>query len=249
MYAPPSPSERLATGLGSIAVVALIGFGLAGGLTVSIRILADHPMAVLNLRPRPVPPETPEPPEPEKRPRSMKDRASAENRAARATPVVAPPTPLVVPTPIVAAVKPSIGMAVDNGASNRPGPGQGAGGTGDGLGGGDGGGNGGGGEDDDTPPRLLKGRLSFSDLPGALRVEGVERTVAVRYAVNVDGRVSNCAITMSSGNADLDRLTCQFIEKRFRFDPSRDEAGRPVRSLVAEQHGWRVDRSGYAPND
>lgn len=241
MYLSPTPRERLATGAGSIGIVALIGYVLVTGLTVPIRVLVEHPMAVLDLTepPPPPPPEKQKPPEPHKIARPMKHDASPENLKARATPIVAPPVPTPVKSPVIAAIRPNIGAAADNGASDRPGPGQGAGGVGDGLGGG------GDGEGGDTPPHRIRGGLGFSDMPSALRAEGIERTVAVRYAVNVDGRVSNCSITGSSGDAELDEITCRLIEKRFRFEPSRDGSGQPVRSIIVEQHSWRVDRSRY----
>lgn len=238
MYASHSVPERLMTGFGSIAVVGMIGYVLVAGLTVPIRVLADNPMAVLDMREAPKPPpEQPPPPEPRKHASPMKHAASSENLKAQATPIIAPPLPAPVPSPVIAAVKPNIGAAADSGASDRAGPGQGAGGVGDGLGGG------GDGEGGDVPPHRTRGQLGFSDMPAALRAEGVERTVGVRYAVNVDGRVSNCTVTASSGDAGLDQITCQLIEKRFRFDPSRDGSGRPVRSVIVEEHSWRVDRN------
>ena len=91
-------------------------------------------------------------------------------------------------------------------------------GTGDGAG--DGAGDGG------TPPRHVRGRLRDSDYPRGLGEAGIEGTVSVRYAVAVDGRVSDCAIAHSSGSVVLDATTCRLIEQRFRLSPSRDAAGR-----------------------
>lgn len=242
MYASPSPSERLATAAGSVAVVALVGYALVTGLSVPVRILAEQAMPVLALNaPPPPPPERRQPPEPVKKAERMKGDASPRNLRNVATPVVAPPKTLPVKPPVIATLVPNIGAAASNGASDRPGPGQGAGGTGNGFGGGgDGAGDG---DGDDTPPRQIRGRLGFSDMPAALRAEGIERTVEVRYAVNVDGRVSNCSVTRSSGSAELDATTCRLIEDRFRYRPSLDSDGRPVRSIVEQQHSWRVDRA------
>ncbi len=133
-------------------------------------------------------------------------------------------------------------MAAFAGASDRPGPGEGAGGQGNGAGGG-----GYGDGDGDVPPRLIKGRLKFSDLPPDLRDGGIAGTVSVRYDVDISGRVGDCIITASSGSAELDKLTCQLIQRRFRFDPSRDPEGQPVRSTIEENHRWEIDRRGFPP--
>ncbi|HWT13829.1 MAG TPA: energy transducer TonB, partial [Allosphingosinicella sp.] len=122
----------------------------------------------------------------------------------------------------------------------------GSGGLGDGTGsGGDGGGGGGGGGYGDgrglSPPRWLRGRIRDSDYPPGLGEAGIGGTVSVRYTVETDGRVSGCMVTRSSGSGALDRTTCRVIEERFRFDPSRDGRGRPIRSQIVENHEWVVE--------
>jgi protein TonB len=62
--------------------------------------------------------------------------------------------------------------------------------------------------------------------------------VSVRYVVATTGRAIGCQVVRSSGNASLDLTTCQLIERRFRFAPSRDARGRAVPSLVSEDHDW-----------
>jgi protein TonB len=59
--------------------------------------------------------------------------------------------------------------------------------------------------------------------------------VEVRFTIEASGRVSGCRITRSSGDASLDRTTCDLIEERFRFKPATNAAGDPV----ASQYGWR----------
>ena len=60
------------------------------------------------------------------------------------------------------------------------------------------------------------------------------------YTVETDGRATRCQITRSSGSAELDETTCRLIEQRFRFDPSRDRYGRPVRSRIVQDHNWET---------
>jgi protein TonB len=160
--------------------------------------------------------------------------------------VFAPDLPplIVLPPPIVTATRPAQGDAAQTGASDRAGPGQGAGGAGNGNGGG---GTGGDGDGIVVGPRQIKGRLAFKDLPDGLLAPGDEASVGVRYAVNVDGTVSDCVADEPSGLPQLDALACRLIEQRFRYRPARDRAGRPVRAIVAERHTWILQEKREAP--
>jgi protein TonB len=147
------------------------------------------------------------------------------------------------PPNITTAPVANLGDAAANGASDLPGPGQGAGGIGNGFGGGGEGGLGNGrgagrGEPPVEPPRRIGGRLGYRDAPEGLIPEGREGHVGVLYAVNPDGRVSDCEIERSSGIPALDGLVCRLIEQRFVFRPARDRFGRPVRSRIAETHSF-----------
>lgn len=235
----PSLRERLASAAGAAGVVGLLGYLLIVGGHVDMRLGKQPVTTLLDLAPSvPVPIK---PPVVAPRANRARHQAAPPNLRNKATDIVAPP-PLIVlppPLPMVAAAKPNIGAAASSGASDHAGPGTGAGGRGDGAGGG--------GDDDDgdgdLPPRLIKGRLKFSDLSQNLRESGTGGTVSVRYDVNVDGRVSGCVITASSGSGELDRQTCQLIETRFRYRPSRNPAGQPVRSIIEEDHSWVVERT------
>lgn len=234
--APPSSAERLRAALPTAAMVALIGYALVTGLAWTRPTPSDPAIATFDV--------TPPPPDPVQvvarkvathRPRGA---AAPPNLRSRATPIVAPPPVLPPPVPVVAGT----GADPGAGAAERPGPGSGAGGVGTGPGsGGDGDGDGYG--DDETPPRLMRGRLKDSDYPDRAADAGIGGTVSIRYYVEVDGRVTGCRVTHSSGNALLDATTCRLIEKRFRYDPSRDADGRPVRSVVVVDHDWIVERA------
>lgn len=169
-----------------------------------------------------------------------RDEASPENLRNQATAVFAPVLPpLRPPPPIVAAPQPGVGSASHTGNADRIGPGQGAGGEGDGTGGGgNGDGNGNGSGDAVTRPVQIRGKLHWSDLPEELRETRQGGELELTYRVNVDGRVSDCRITQSSGIPALDARTCRLITERFRFRPSRNAAGRPVASYIIESHGW-----------
>ncbi len=223
--------ERIVSGLGTAAVIGALGLMLVFGLSVKNGTPRESRLLLVAVD-RPPSPEPEKPPAPRPRPAPARDAPSPPNLKALPSDIVAPPPVLLLPPPpIVAAPIAGPGTAASAGASDRAGPGFGAGGEGNGRGG-EGG--------DDTPPRLIKGRLRFSDLPEGLKQAGIGGAVAVRYRVTAEGRVSECAIDRSSGNADLDAETCRLIRLRFRFRPSRDGAGHPVGSIVVETHEWIV---------
>jgi protein TonB len=160
--------------------------------------------------------------------------------------VVVPQVPVVLlpPPPVVTALQANVGNAASSGAADFSGLGQGAGGVGTGFGGGgnggtgDGDGRGGKGEPAVAPPRHIRGKLAYSDVTGVLPEGHGEAGVEVIYAVNPDGRVSDCEAERSSGYPALDLLVCRLIEQRFVFRPAKDRFGRPARAWIAETHSW-----------
>jgi protein TonB len=235
----PSLRERAASALGTAVIVALLGYLLFVGMAVDIGGQADRAIALLDLRVPAAPVRKPRPVERPK-PGRAPSRTSPRNLRNAATPIVVPPPPVVLPmtSPVIVATMAGKGMAQSNGASNLAGPGSGAGGSGTGSGdGGDGDGGG------DTPPRQIRGRLKYSDLPADLVDGGKSFALAVRYDVETDGSVGACAVTASSGSAELDALACRLIRERFRFRPSHDADGRPLVSTIEENHSWELDRS------
>jgi periplasmic protein TonB len=236
---------RLRAALGAAAVQLLLGFALVTGLGVNVPGAVQRELSLFDVVEIPPPPPPPPPPlvrQPTPRRTGHSSPAGGAPPNLRSTPteIVLPPPviALPLPPPIVAAPVAGLGRDASAGAADVPGPGTGAGGRGRGSGTGDGDGDGDGGMG--TPPRHLRGRLRDSDYPRGLGEAGIEGTVAVRYAVAIDGRVSDCVITHSSGSIVLDETTCRLIEQRFRFSPSRDAAGRPVRSFIVENHSWLV---------
>lgn len=221
-------------------MVALLGYCLVLGL--SFHRAPSRPqetLAAFDVAPV-VPPPAPVIPPPRKVSRPS-GRASPPNLRSRATEVTAP-IPVILltpPPPIVVAPLPDIGARATSGASDRAGPGTGAGGIGDGHGaGGDGDGDGSGWE---RVPRLIRGRIKGSDIPDAVLDTGFSGVVGVRFQVGTDGRVTACTVIRSGGNALMDQATCDAIEKRFRYDPWRDAAGRPVASTVLRDQQWDID--------
>lgn len=233
-------NDRLKAGAGVAIVHALLGYAFLLGLIGHGSARPEPELKLFDIsEPPPPPPERKPPPAPKRAKRS--GAAAPRNLKAQPTEIVSPPpvVPLVLPPPVVAAKLAGAGAAPSAGASDRRGPGTGAGGFGNGRGSG---GYGDGDGDGGTPPRQVGGRIRNSDFPRALDRAGVGGTVSVRYRVGIDGRVSNCIVTGSSGSEEADALTCRLIEERFRFKPERDRDGRPVPSIIVENHSWIMER-------
>lgn len=226
-YLTTPPRDRAAT----IAIVALLhallGYALIAGLKVTMPVHADRTLALFDLLPAPPPP----PPDVKPKPREARrdGASSAPNLRAKATEIVAPIVLVPVPPPIVVAPIRGVGADPSAGAAPVAGPGTGGGGDGDGDGDGDGGG---------TLLRWKSGRLKDSDYPRAALAAGVSGTVHMRFTVGVKGRVTDCTVTRSSGNAELDETTCRLIRERLRYAPSRDAAGKPIPEIVTGEHRW-----------
>jgi protein TonB len=232
-----TPRERLGGAIGAFAMVLLLGWVLVGGLNVRLAGIRDPALHLLDFTLPPPPPPEPEVPAPKPRTAKAEGKASPPNKVSRATEVAAP-MPAPVPPPLPAAPKPAEGSEASSGNAPVAGPGTGAGGVGDGTGsGGRGNGAGGGGG---TALRLLRGDITGRDYPKAAAEAGAQGIVGLRFTVGVNGRVTDCQVTRSSGNRDLDETTCRLILKRFRYEPSRDANGRPYPDVVTGEQQWEL---------
>lgn len=242
--AEPRSQDRAAAIAVTIGLHIALGYALIVGLGVDVGAAVRDSLQTFEVLPDPPPPPPPPPVPQVVKAGRPEGRAAPPNIRSKATEVVAPPPVVVVqrpPPPVVVAPVAGPGNDASSGATDRVGPGTGAGGIGDGLGsGGAGDGDGGGGGD--TPPRQIGGSIQGAALPPELEETGFEGTVSVRYIIEVDGRATTCQIMRSSGNRAIDIATCRQIERRFRFRPSRDAAGRPIPSVMVQNHEWVVER-------
>lgn len=231
-------AAAVAAGIELALALALIAGLAASGVTPSPSAI----VAAVWTAPEPPKREPPPPPAPRHHEKSGK-AAPPARRAEAAAPIYAPAHPYARPiTP--AAPVPAQGSALKGGAAPFDGPGSGAGGVGTGTGsGGDGDGAGDGGTDSE----LIGGRIRDNDIPKALRDRRFHGTTETEIAVGTDGRAAGCRVTASSGNRDLDALTCRLVLDRFRFRPARDRSGRPVTDSVDFEQTWDV--SGRFEND
>ena len=92
-----------------------------------------------------------------------------------------------------------------------------------------------------TPPKADVLRLfSTNDYPReAARLEQ-SGTVGVLSWVETSGRVSSCEVIESSGAAALDQATCSIIQRRARFTPATDAAGKAIRAPTFHRIRWEL---------
>ena len=83
-----------------------------------------------------------------------------------------------------------------------------------------------------TPPIPITSHAvtsyDYPDLSVRLAEEGV---VKIRYLVQVDGSVGECAVITSSGSSRLDAAACAMVKRRWKFTPAT-EKGKPVAAYL-----------------
>lgn len=217
---------------------------LVRGLAPAVSARVAHELTTFGiLLPPPAPP--PLPPVSKSTSHAASGKAAPPAKRAQATEVVAP-VRTMQPPPVIAAPVAGVGVAAHQGAAPVAGPGSGAGGEGNGTGSGDDGeGEGAGG----TPAQWLSGEIRDHDYPHYAFVERKAGTVHLRFTIGVDGRVSDCAVTKSSGVDELDEVTCKLIVKRFRYRPARNARGEPVPTVITGAHVWEIATPPAEPDD
>lgn len=223
------PRERITALTAVVAVQAALAFALLTGLRVSVGRPAEAVQKLIDItlqKPPPLPP----PPvvtahkTPHRSSSAPKTEPKPLGGSPGPKPAHAPPavTPVVVIQPTVA-------------------PSGGGTGTGPALGSGAGGGTGGqgyGDEDGGTDQEHIAGEIRMSDYPRELAMAGIGGRVTATFMVETNGRATGCRVTRSSRVPELDALTCRIIEQRFRFRPSTDRYGRPIREETDWEHDW-----------
>jgi len=139
-----------------------------------------------------------------------------------------------VPTPAEIAIDPGSDQAAGAGAAAGSDIGQGGSGSGSGAGG-EGTGRGAGLV---SPPVRVEGALTHADYRRVRPPEGAAGTVRVSFRVRADGRADRCSVLRSSGVAVFDEATCRLIERRFRYRPARDAAGRAIDWTIRTEYTW-----------
>ncbi|WP_226016883.1 energy transducer TonB [Novosphingobium sp. FKTRR1] len=82
--------------------------------------------------------------------------------------------------------------------------------------------------------------VSASDYPTNALRRGEQGVTGFTLTIGPDGRVRDCAITRSSGSADLDAATCNKIAQRAQFAPASNETGDAVAGRYSNVIRWQI---------
>ena len=86
----------------------------------------------------------------------------------------------------------------------------------------------------------LRDVITYEDYPAqALREEDTGQA-RVMLLVDESGKVADCLLEKTSGNASLDAMTCVAFVKRARFHPAADAAGKPMKDVTHQTVSWRI---------
>jgi protein TonB len=219
---------------------AIVGVAIVYAMLVGAALLmpSDSPLGVRESDPtvlidvKEIP--QPQPPPPEE-PGKANLEEGAAGRKAEPTPIVAPEPAIALPAkpPVVAAPVAGTGSAATAGAAET-GTGPGAGGSGTGRGGGGSGGGGGIG----TEARLIGG--NSAKLPSRLlRPFTADRGYGyLTLTVGETGRVTDCGVVQSTGNAEVDQALCNLMIRQSRWEPARDRQGNAISVKVRYTATW-----------
>ena len=90
-------------------------------------------------------------------------------------------------------------------------------------------------------PRNDPGRwITTNDYRSSWIARELTGTARFRLEIAADGRVTDCAITGSTGQAALDTATCRLLEQRARFEPARNSRGDAVAGSFANAVRWEL---------
>lgn len=82
--------------------------------------------------------------------------------------------------------------------------------------------------------------ISSADYPGEALQAEQEGSATALWKIAIDGRVKECRIVRSTGNAALDRATCAAFAKRARYTPALDKQGKPMEFHAMRHVIWRL---------
>ena len=72
--------------------------------------------------------------------------------------------------------------------------------------------------------------------------------VGYTLLVNAEGRATDCAVTLTSGDRALDVETCNLLLRGARFEPATNAKGEPVKGRYASSVLWTGRSVGPPPN-
>lgn len=82
--------------------------------------------------------------------------------------------------------------------------------------------------------------LKSADYPKGSLIAGMQALISFRLLIDSTGMPTDCLIQRSYADAIFDRVTCEKIMDRARFEPALDEAGKPAPSYFATTVSWVI---------
>ncbi|HEY0311535.1 MAG TPA: TonB family protein [Allosphingosinicella sp.] len=82
--------------------------------------------------------------------------------------------------------------------------------------------------------------FSSGDYPWQAIREQDGGNARVTLLIDEEGKVRDCLLEETSGNASLDAMTCIVLRQRAKFHPARDVGGKAMKSVVSQGISWRV---------
>jgi hypothetical protein len=84
--------------------------------------------------------------------------------------------------------------------------------------------------------------ISTRDYPESLVASDTEGVVKAGLAIDERGIPGDCHIISSSGEDEVDKVTCRLLVDRGRFAPARGRDGRPAKSNYILRVAWKIPR-------
>lgn len=94
-----------------------------------------------------------------------------------------------------------------------------------------------------TPARAMANLASYfsdGDYPQDAIRNDQSGTTQFALLIDEQGKVADCMVIQSSGQAGLDTQSCAIVKKRARFTPARDANGKPTKDRVTSRISWRI---------
>lgn len=89
-----------------------------------------------------------------------------------------------------------------------------------------------------APHRVAQMTFSEKDYPARALRDGESGRVVAEWEVAEDGFAEGCRIVQSSGSVALDETSCRLVAARMHYDPARNRAGVPIRSIDRQAFSW-----------
>lgn len=89
-------------------------------------------------------------------------------------------------------------------------------------------------------PEPERGWVTAGDYPPEALRRGISGTSLARIAIDAAGRVTECTVVVSSGNAALDRASCGNATERGRYRPALGPDGAPTAISFTTEIRWSI---------